>query len=164
MIKVKKIISGGQTGVDQAALDAAINCGIAYGGWLPGGRKTEAGPLSSKYIMDEMVSSAYPDRTRKNVEAADATVIISKGLLSGGSMLTHTLAVSLDKPCLHIDLLGCDVVQRARAAAGWIEDNSFATVNFAGPRLSSDTSIYASAYELIVKIIENTASLNTSER
>ena len=69
---IEKVISGGQTGVDQAALDSAIRCSISYGGWLPRGRMTENGPLSDKYVMMVMVDGSYPERTRKNVEESDA--------------------------------------------------------------------------------------------
>jgi predicted Rossmann-fold nucleotide-binding protein len=79
---IQKIISGGQTGVDRAALDAAIKLTIPYGGWIPRGRLTEDGPLPPKYQLKETGSTRYADRTEKNVLEADATLIISRGPLT----------------------------------------------------------------------------------
>ena len=101
---VKKIISGGQTGVDQAAIDVAIKMGIPYGGWLPRGRKTEKGPLPGKYLLQELPDRSYSKRTEKSVIDADGTLIISRGKLTGGSKLTGEIAEKNDRPCLHIDL------------------------------------------------------------
>ena len=72
---VKKIISGGQTGVDRAALDAAIKLTIPHGGWIPQGRLTEDGPLPPEYQLQETRSNRYADRTEKNVMDADATEV-----------------------------------------------------------------------------------------
>ena len=82
---ISKIISGGQTGADRAALDVAIELGIPHGGWIPKGRKTEAGPLSAKYRLQEMPTSDYPKRTEQNVIDSDGTMIVCHGPLTGGS-------------------------------------------------------------------------------
>jgi hypothetical protein len=79
---VKKIISGGQTGADQAALDAAVHLGIPHGGWIPKGRRTEGGMLSDKYKLKEMTLSSYPKRTEQNVVDSDGTLVISHGNLA----------------------------------------------------------------------------------
>ena len=101
---LSKIISGGQTGADQAALDAAIELGIPHGGWIPKGRLTEAGPLPDKYGLTEMTNKDYLKRTKQNVLDSDATVIFSHGDLKGGSKRTADFATELRKPFLHIDL------------------------------------------------------------
>ncbi len=90
---IKKIISGGQTGADQAALDVAIKLDIPHGGWITKGRLTEDGPLPDKYNLQEMPTSSYPERTEKNILDSDGTLIISHGKLTGGSALTRELAV-----------------------------------------------------------------------
>ncbi|MDJ0622148.1 MAG: putative molybdenum carrier protein [Desulfocapsaceae bacterium] len=151
---IKKIISGGQTGVDQAALDAAITCGIEHGGWLPAGRMTEDGPLPVKYQLQELPGSSYPERTRKNVVVADATLIVSRGKLSGGSALTATIASELDKAWLHIDL-----AKQAKADAvvnikSWLQNCEPDVLNVAGPRASSDREIYGDVYQLIEEILQ----------
>ena len=89
---IKKIFSGGQTGADIAALDAAIGWHIPHGGWIPKGRKTEDGRLQNKYQLDEMPTESYPARIRKNILDSDGTLIISHGPLTGGSKYTKELA------------------------------------------------------------------------
>ena len=151
---IGKIISGGQTGVDQAALDAAIACGMHYGGWLPAGRMTEDGPLPVEYALEELPGSSYPERTRKNVLAADATLIISRGKLTGGSALTATIAAELAKPWLHIDLAAQDKDDAVTAIKSWLQNCEPDVLNVAGPRASSDNEIYKDAYQLIGEILQ----------
>jgi len=81
---IQKIISGGQTGADRAALDFAIKRGIPHGGWIPKGRKTEDGTLPEKYHLLEMPTGSYSKRTEKNILDSDGTLIVSHGLLTGG--------------------------------------------------------------------------------
>lgn len=78
------IRSGGQTGVDRAALDWAIAHDIAHCGWCPKGRTANDGPLPAHYELQETDSSGYSKRTRLNVRDADATLIIYQGTLEGG--------------------------------------------------------------------------------
>jgi hypothetical protein len=111
---VTKIISGGQTGADQAALDFAIKHDILRGGWIPKGRKTEDGILPEKYQLEEMPTSSYPKRTEKNILDSDDTLIFSRGKLTGGSALTRKLAKQHQKPWVHIDL---DKVQETQAVS-----------------------------------------------
>lgn len=147
-----KIISGGQTGADQAALDAALALNIPHGGWLPKGRKTENGPLSLRYALQELPSSRYRDRTEKNILTADGTMIFSFGPLSGGSALTEALAIRHDRPFLHIDF---DLVNRTQAiiqVEAWLQTMQIAIVNVAGPRASSEPRIYEAVYVLLTGI------------
>lgn len=146
------IISGGQTGADQAALDAAIILGLAHGGWLPKGRKTEAGPLPLRYALKEMDSSRYRDRTEKNIVAADGTLLCSFGPLTGGSALTEALAIRHDRPLLHIDF---DLIDHRRAVTlveEWVGSLGLMMVNVAGPRASSEPRIYRAVFELVTMI------------
>jgi hypothetical protein len=147
---ILKIISGGQSGADRAALDAAIARGIGHGGWLPAGRKTEDGPLSSKYVMKEMTSASYPARTAKNVEEADATLIVSHGPLTGGSALTARIAAEQHKPCLHIDLDRLSHLSAVQLIKRWLREHRPEVLNIAGPRAGSDSSIYADVYALVL--------------
>jgi hypothetical protein len=101
---IKKIISGGQTGADRAALDVAIKLGISYGGWIPKGRLTEEGFLPEKYQLQEMPTESYPGRTEQNVIDSDGTLIIPHGPLTGGSAYTRKMAMKHAKPWFHIDL------------------------------------------------------------
>ncbi len=139
---IKKIISGGQTGADQAALDAAIKLGFPHGGWAPKGRKTEAGPLPEKYNLKEMPTGSYPERTEQNVIDSDGTVIISHGKLTGGSKLTDKLAEKHFRPCLHVDLNKTPAFTAASIINTWIDLHKIKTLNVAGPRDSKDPDIY----------------------
>ncbi len=151
---IEKIVSGGQTGADRAALDAAMDCGVDCGGWIPKGRKTEDGFLPEKYKLKEMECDKYQARTKKNVVDSDATLIISHGYLNGGSNYTMIVCNKLGKPVMHIDL---NIISENRAVdiiCKWILDNSINVLNVAGPRLSKDRKIYNRAYKIICSVIE----------
>ncbi len=144
-----KIISGGQTGADQAALDAAIQRRLEYGGWLPKGRLTENGPLSKKYRLQEMPKGRYRARTEKNVLESDGTLICSHGPLSGGSALTEALTIRHRKPCLHIDFNHYALDQAVEVIMNWTGEHSIEVLNVAGPRASGDPQIYEAVFRLI---------------
>lgn len=146
---IEKIISGGQTGADQGALDTAIRLGIEYGGWIPKGRKTEAGPLADKYQLKEMPSAEYRARTEKNVVSAEATVIISHGPLSGGSRLTQQLAQHHGRLCLHVDLNTQAAFDAARIINDWVKAYDIRVLNVAGPRASEDPLIYQATADIL---------------
>lgn len=142
MINAKKIISGGQTGVDRAALDFAIENNIPHGGWIPKGRKTEDGRLPDKYHLQEMNTSSYSKRTEQNVMDSDGTVIISHGKLKGGSLHTKKFAVIHNKPYLHLDMNNIKIIDGIKTLNDWIKKNKIKTLNVAGPRASDDKRIY----------------------
>ena len=146
---IRKIISGGQTGVDRAALDAAIKLTVAHGGWIPKGRITEDGPLPEKYKLKETRSSSYSERTAKNVQDADGTLIISRGALTGGSEYTREMAVKHKRPWLHIDLSQMAAFQAANAINQWVLQNEIEILNVAGPRASKDPGVYRDALNII---------------
>ena len=147
-----RIISGGQTGADQAALDAAIARNLPHGGWLPKGRKTENGPLPSRYPLKELESCRYRDRTEQNILAADATLICSFGPLTGGSALTEALAIRHGRPVLHIDFEYYSQERAILAVEGWLREHPIATLNVAGPRASSEPRIYQMVYDLLTAV------------
>ena len=139
---IKKIISGGQTGADQAGLDVAIELGIPHGGWIPKGRKTEEGPLPAKYNLKEMGTTSYPKRTEKNILDSDGTVIFTFEKLTGGSELTRKLAEQHGFPCLHVDLNKVPVGEGAELVGPWIEKHKIKVLNVAGSRASKAPTIY----------------------
>ncbi|MDO9514504.1 MAG: putative molybdenum carrier protein [Syntrophales bacterium] len=140
---IEKIVSGGQTGADRAALDVAIRLDIPHGGWVPKGRATEAGVLPDRYHMREMPTADYADRTEQNVLDSDGTLIISHGALDGGSALTQALAEEHGRSHLHLDMDRLSVSDAADTLKGWIEDNAIRVLNVAGPRESRDLDIYS---------------------
>jgi hypothetical protein len=100
-----KIVSGGQTGADRAALDVALACGLDAGGWVPRGRLAEDGRIAERYRGLAETSSVDPaERTRCNVRDSDATLIVSRGRLQGGSLLTLDEAQRIGRPVLHVDM------------------------------------------------------------
>src|SRR2546429_554237 len=101
--KLSKIISGGQTGVDRAALDVALELGLPCGGWCPRGRRAEDGPIDSRYPLRETNALAYPVRTRWNVRDSDGTLILTRGRPDRGTALTRDLAERMGKPLLTVD-------------------------------------------------------------
>ncbi len=146
---IKKIISGGQTGADQAALDVAIKMGISHGGWLPKGRLTEAGFLDKKYKLTEMETSNYNKRTEQNVVDSDGTLIVSHGKLTGGSDYTREMALFHNRPWLHIDLNKTNSFQAAGKIKSWIMENDIEVLNVAGSRASKDPLIYQATADIL---------------
>ncbi len=145
-----KIISGGQTGVDRAALDVALELGIPCGGWCPKGRKAEDGPIDPKYPLQETLSPNYQHRTEKNLREADGTLILTKGPVSGGTSFTVQLAVEYKKPHLIIDFDDKIDPQMVRA---WGEKNKIEILNVAGPRESKVPEIHDRAVEFLKKVL-----------
>ena len=135
---LQKIVSGGQTGVDRAALDAAIHGGIAHGGWCPSGRRAEDGPIATRYRLKETDSSEYAVRTDRNVVDSDATLILTHGPLSGGTKLTAARARFHGRPLLVVDLdEDSDTAESLEQVTGWLGENSVKVLNVAGPREST---------------------------
>jgi hypothetical protein len=143
------IISGGQTGADRAALDAALALGLSHGGWICRGRKTEDGPLPKRYRLKEMDSGRYRDRTEKNVLDSDGTVIFAFAPLQGGSALTEALAIRHDKPCLFLNLAEIDQKQARVALGRWLREHRIRRLKVAGPRASNAPGIHDAVYSLL---------------
>jgi hypothetical protein len=149
MYKVEKIISGGQTGVDRAALDFAIENNIPYGDWLPKGRKTEDGTLPLKYNLQEMPTGDYSKRTEMNVLDSGGTVIVFKGLLTMGSALTRDFAMQHKKPWIHLDMKELSLKEAAERLISWLIENKIKVLNVAGPRAGNDSTIYETTLRLL---------------
>ena len=149
---IKQIVSGGQTGVDRAALDVAIKLGIAYGGWIPRGRLTESGALPQKYHLKETSSSRYSVRTEKNVVDTDGTLLITHGPLIGGTEYTREMAVKHNRPWLHIDLDRTASFHAATAINNWIQQKKIEILNVAGPRASEDPAIYEDTLNILESV------------
>jgi hypothetical protein len=138
MLKLKKIVSGGQTGVDRAALDFAIRRGIPHGGYCPKGRRSESGRIAAKYQLTECASADYAMRTALNVAHSDGTLILTRGRPEGGTQRTVFLCREYGKPALVIDL---DRKLKSADFADWIHTHGIETLNIAGPRESKQSGI-----------------------
>jgi hypothetical protein len=147
-----KIISGGQTGADRAALDFAIKHNIPYGGWIPKGRKAEDGRLPDHYQLREMPSSVYSKRTEKNILDSDGTLIISHGQLTGGSALTREFSKRQKRPCIHIDMEDTAMDDAATQVKAWIKRKHIQVLNVAGSKDSKDPEIYDATMSLLKSV------------
>ena len=150
---IRKVISGGQTGVDRAGLDAALQAGIPIGGSCPKGRRAEDGTIPDKYSLIELDSPESYYRTEKNVIDSDGTLIINKGLISEGTKLTLDFTVQYGKPSLVVQLDATEVVEPVRVVR-WIKGQYINTLNVAGPRESKcPGGIYQEALEYFVAVL-----------
>jgi hypothetical protein len=139
---VNRIISGGQTGVDRAALDFALQVGIKCGGWVPKERMAENGVIPARYPnLRETASDDPKERTERNVRDSDATLVITRGALAGGSALTVAVANCLKKPVLHVDLEQEPIELVSRRLLEWLQNIRPTVLNIAGPRSSEDAEI-----------------------
>ena len=146
-----KVVSGGQTGVDRAALDAAIAVGLEVGGWCPAGRVAEDGPLDRSYALTETPSADPAQRTEWNVRDSDATLVIVRGeALRGGTKLTVEIARRQSKPFVMLYLSHEHVEERA---INWIRGRGVSTLNIAGPRESEEPGIYELARAILIRIL-----------
>ena len=148
-----KIITGGQTGVDRAALDVAMELGIPHGGFCPRGRKAEDGPIPARYQLIETGSDDYAVRTEANVDAAEGTLILHFGLpLQGGTAYTADLARAKKKPLFLVDL-DAPAKDAPREFNEWIKANRIQTLNVAGPRESQWPGIYGRGKTILAQLL-----------
>ena len=166
MVVELEIVSGGQTGVDRGALDAALDCGVRCGGWCPQGRLAEDGRIPDHYPLREL-AGGYVERTRRNVEDSDGTLIIHFGALTGGTLATLEFCVALGRPFHLVD--GNDV-PASEAAAGvrrFVEGCGIRRLNVAGPRASNSPEAYRYAYAIVSQVLpgaESSGPANDSSR
>ena len=132
-----KIVSGGQTGVDRGALDAALEAGFSCGGWCPEGRQAEDGEIPARYPVTVLAGAGYRQRTRQNVMDSDGTLIIHFGELAGGTRETLRFCERLGKPALTVDGAVTPVEAAAARAVGFIAQHRIGVLNVAGPREST---------------------------
>ncbi|MFO7971019.1 MAG: putative molybdenum carrier protein [Desulfobacterales bacterium] len=146
---LKKIISGGQLGADQAALDAAIKYNFPHGGWIQKGRKIKNGILPDKYELEEMPVAGYKERIEQNVIDSDGTVIFSHGELTGGADYSMKMTERHKRPTLHIDLEEMSGFIAASKINTWVIENNIEVLNVAGSRASEDPDIYRNTMYII---------------
>jgi hypothetical protein len=156
-----KIISGGQSGVDRAALDVAQARGLPTGGWCPKGRRAEDGPIPLRYPLEETETSAYKERTELNVRDSDATLIITKGSPAGGTAETINMAEKWQRPLRIIDLAA--TVDLAPVAQ-WLTGQEIAVLNVAGPREHTIPGIYTEATRLLRELLMMTSDTDAAHR
>lgn len=144
------IISGGQTGVDRAALDAALKCGAPCGGWCPKGRLAEDGTVPDRYPLVETPSTKYAERTRWNVRDSDGTLVITWGEPTDGTAYTVAYAKQQRKPCLVVDM---DTDVELATIQHWLRQKQIRVLNVAGPRESKQPGAYAASRRLLIRLL-----------
>ena len=153
ILKISKIISGGQTGVDRAALYAAISLGLEHGGFCPQGRIAEDGIIPVEYKMDEMDTEEYSTRTMKNVQCSDGTLILYQSKITGGTALTEEFCYLEKKALLAIIILDEFTGIRVNFNT-WLETDIITILNIAGPR-ESEGQIYKKAKDLLIRLLKD---------
>jgi len=153
-------VSGGQTGVDRAALDFAIENHIPHGGWCPSGRIADDGIIPSKYELKETISAEYHDRTEKNVLDSDGTVIFARDTpsLTGGTLLTESLAKAFHRPLLTISEKD-DVQTSARRIISFIQTYSIDVLNIAGPRERESPGLNKFVTQILQAVLQLSTTL-----
>jgi hypothetical protein len=148
-----RIISGGQTGADRAALDVALKLKIPCGGWCPADRRAEDGIIPDRYPMTSLAGAGYRERTRQNVLDSDGTVVLSFGALAGGSKATAGDCRRLGKPCLIIDAKLATAGEAAVLLAVFLLRHRIHTLNVAGPRASGQPGTYWFVVEVLMHLL-----------
>ncbi len=152
MVRLLTIVSGGQAGVDRGALDAALELGNPCGGWCPKGRAAEDGTIPLRYPLQQ-IEGGYPQRTRKNVAESDGTLILYRGALSEGSLLTLELCRELGKPVCLVDADNSSPAMAAVTAREFIAEHGIEKLNVAGPRESHWTHAHEYAFDAVHSLI-----------
>ena len=143
------IISGGQSGVDRGALDAALELGTPRGGWCPEQRRAEDGRIPDCYPLSELPGAGYAERTRRNVEDSDGTLILHHGLLSGGTQLTLEICRELGRPFLTLDAAAIAPEEGAVQTQAFVTAHGIRRLNVAGPRESHWPGAYSFAHAVV---------------
>lgn len=149
-----RIVSGGQTGADRAALDAALEKGFPCGGWCPAGRLADDGPLPSIYPLSELSSGGYRQRTIRNVKDSDGTVLFFFGEPIGGTELTRKTCVRLEKPHHLVDASSVSPREAAAAILDFTNESAVGVLNVAGPSERRTPGIYLYVREVIERLLE----------
>jgi hypothetical protein len=144
-----RVISGGQTGVDRGALDAALDAGVPCGGWCPAGRAAEDGVIPARYPVTELPGAGYDERTHKNAEDSDGTLIITFGGASGGTARTIQICRKLGCPHLIVDAASVTFEEAVSRAVRFVRDEDIRRLNVAGPRASGEPRGHDYAYSLV---------------
>ncbi len=148
---IGQVVSGGQTGVDRAALDVGLGLGIPCRGWCPRGRWAEDGAIDHGYPLSETESADPAERTRLNVVQSDATLVLHLGVLDSGSRLTLEIARAERRPVLEAELGEANLLPRVRR---WLAENKIRALNIAGPRESSAPGIQAAAEAFLIDLLK----------
>lgn len=172
--RLERIVSGGQTGVDRAGLDAALEAGLPIGGWCPKGRRSEDGRIPARYPLTETDARSYAVRTEWNVRDSDGTLVLAMGEVSSGTKLTINFAKKADKPLQVVMLRPVkqpglfdnqnSLTEQTDLVVEWIRNNRIRTLNVAGPRGSSHPDVYEESRQFMTVVFQAIACRSTDSR
>ncbi len=156
-----RIVSGGQTGVDRAALDAALAAGVAVGGWCPRGRAAEDGPIPIRYPLRETAGDDPRERTYRNVRESDATLVVAPADPQGGTRVALSAAAELERPLLVVDPAHSDAVA---LTVTWVVTHAVQTLNVAGPRESEWPDGYNLSFGFVAELLRRLGEIRGEVR
>ena len=154
-MKLRRIISGGQTGADRGALDAALEAGFPCGGWCPEGRKAEDGPIPERYPLEVLPGAGYRRRTIQNILDSDGTAIFYFGEVQGGTALTLAQCLKLQRPHQLIDASEVGPARAAEILQALIECHQIEVLNVAGPGETRTLGTYAFVHAAITELLSS---------
>jgi hypothetical protein len=152
-VTLTRIVSGGQTGVDRGALDAALAAQFPCGGWCPEGRQSEDGRIPETYPLVVLTGSGYRQRTLKNVQDSDGTLILFTGALTGGTTLTRDFCLRERKAFVVLDAALVSVAVAIDGVGSFIMEQNIRVLNVAGPRASGWDGGHAFAFDIVAAVI-----------
>jgi Circularly permutated YpsA SLOG family len=161
MMALTRIVSGGQTGVDRGALEAALDQAFPCGGWCPEGRMAEDGVIPERYPLEEL-AGGYEERTLRNVLDSDGTAILHAGALEGGTLHTKRRCQEYRKPCKVIDAELLAPEQAASELSNFVKSSKITILNVAGPRASKWPGGHAYAYQTITRLLRSLARIRSA--
>ncbi len=157
---LKRIVSGGQTGTDRAALDAALDHGFPAGGWCPEDHKAEDGAIPGRYPVKALPGAGYRQRTKQNVIDSDGTLVIYFDWLFGGTEETVAFCIKEKRPYLLIDAAEVSVDRATEKTRVFIRELNIGVLNVAGPRASDEPEAYGYAKSVITPVLARSAASN----
>jgi hypothetical protein len=163
-MRLAKIISGGQTGIDRGTLDAAIACGFPCGGWCPSGRLAEDGRIPDRYPVIELREGGYRQRTLRNVLESDGAAILYFAQIEGGTEETLLFCIEKHKPYKLIDAEEVSAERAAFLLVSFVQHYGIEVLNVAGPRQSQAPHAHAYAYAVINVLLKEWAALQATRQ
>lgn len=161
---IQKIISGGENGAEQAALDAAMRIGIDYGGFAGSGPSGQNGRVKSRYRLKSTPVADQRSQVANNILVSDGVLILSRGAFSAAAALAARFAEIYHRPCLHVDLHYRSLTDASRMIAAWIKINKIRCLCVTGPSLREDPASYADTHHLLLRVFRLTGIIRKSMR
>jgi hypothetical protein len=146
---IRKILSGGRTGVEMAALDVATKLGIDHGGWTGRGMRNEDGAIERRYGLKEVVAMGFHKAMEENVLHSDGTLVVTRGVKSIESQSAVESALRNQRQLLHVDLSQHPAFEAASLISSWVSMNNVLVAYITGPSAQQDGKIYRDVQKIL---------------